>query len=315
MTTNRGCSSELTQDVIDCHPQAVNCRQCSENMCNGEIFPPNRLTCFHSTLECIDENDNCFRNQSENDSNHPCEIYNFRDSCFLYLNENKTATRGCLSDDFFNEFCLKNPQKCKTCQTSNCNHESVIQPPKLKCIKCDSSEDCLWNFDEASAESCESDVYFHEEETCFTFTVSNEKIIRGCTLDSNLCKINNCTYCNGDGCNNQGFVTQTCYKCSSSVDKKCSDELNNVEKISCDEVKFEDRGCYTSKNEDGFMFRGCAAELSSEEKVQCHDNKLNCLICYNGTNCNNLIFNGAENLKINFKIFILAFLFYFMNKI
>lgn len=273
MTTNRGCASEMMQDIVDCHPQAVNCRQCNENLCNGEIFPPNRLSCFHGSEECHDENENCYRDQNENsDLNHPCEVYNFRDSCFLYLNENKTATRGCLSDSFYSEFCTKNPHKCKICQTSNCNSESVIQPAKLSCIKCESSEDredCLWNFDKNYAKPCQNDVYFHEQETCFTFKVSDKRIIRGCTLDQNLCQINNCTLCSGNGCNNGGYANQSCYKCSSVNDKKCIDDLMNVEKSSCDGVKFEDRGCYAIKDKDDFIHRGCIAELSPTERLNC----------------------------------------------
>lgn len=314
MTTNRGCASEMTQDIVDCHPQAVNCRQCSENLCNGEIFPPNRLSCFHGSEECHDENQNCYRDQSENlDLNHPCEIYNFRDSCILYLSENKTATRGCLSDSFFSEFCTKNPQKCKTCQTSNCNSESVIQSPKLSCIMCESSEECLYGFDENFAKPCEHDVFFYEQESCFTFKVSDEKIIRGCTLDQKLCQINNCTYCYENGCNNQGYTSQSCYKCSSENDKKCVDDLVNVKKISCVGVKFEDRGCYALKDENEIIHRGCIAELSNLERIKCNHDENNCVICKNSTNCNSQIFSSGKNREINFKIFIFVILLIFIS--
>lgn len=296
-TTYRGCSSEIQS--IECHPLAVNCKECSDNLCNGEIFPSNRLKCFHEISQCNKSNNNCFRSMDENlNASYPCEMYNFRDSCFSYLTENNTVIRGCLSDTLTSEFCTKNFKRCKICQTSNCNNERIIREPKLSCIKCDNSEKCLWGFDQNEAEKCQSNVYFYEEESCFTLVVSNRSVIRGCTGDTNVCKINNCTICSEtDGCNNENIRKQNCYK---------TDDSSHVSKRGCRGlINYESQGCYTWNN-GSFISRGCISELSMDYRVKCKNDTINCITCI-GQNCNGFS-NKSVEIKINFLLILVSFL-------
>lgn len=305
-TTVRGCSSQIKQE---CPSLSFNCKVCNENLCNGEIFPSNRLTCFHEMTHCRnDDTIECFKTGNEDlNMAHACERYNFRDSCFMYLNENDTVFRGCLSDTKLSEYCIKNSKKCKICQSSNCNNESVIRTPKLSCIKCDSTKhvnDCLWGFNENVAEQCNSNIYFYEEESCFTLVVSNKSIIRGCTADTNICKINNnCSICSQkNGCNNKNILTQSCYK--------LIDDSLHVSKRTCKGlITASDQGCFLWKN-NSVILRGCISELSFENKGLCA-NDSDCKICL-GQNCNSLV-NGYGKTLSNSCLMIFAIVFSFLN--
>lgn len=283
-TTIRGCSSQVKQD---CPPLSVNCKECEESLCNGEIFPSNRLSCFHEIARCQNNTIDCFKNGIDDlNMAYACERYNFRDSCFMYLNENDTVIRGCLSDTI-SEYCIKNSKKCKICQSTNCNNESVIKTAKLSCIKCDSTkhlDDCLWGFDENDAELCNSNIHFFEEESCFTLVVSNISVVRGCTQDTNLCKINDCSKCSTkNGCNNKNVLTQSCFK--------LTNDTPHVTKSVCKGlITANNNGCFIWKN-NNLTIKGCVSELTFENKILC-TNDSNCKICL-GQNCNGYSANGC----------------------
>ncbi|KAG5684539.1 hypothetical protein PVAND_013766 [Polypedilum vanderplanki] len=308
MTTHRGCSSELLElNPPDCPIFSVNCKQCDESLCNGGIFPSTRLSCHH----CQSSTDqNCNAEITDLSISYPCENYNFRDSCYLYLDVNNVTIRGCLSDsNIYTDLCTSNTSHCDICSTPNCNNKSVKRSPSLSCIKCDSSSDpkCLWGFSESSAMPCLRDLYFYEEESCFTFYVSEKTIIRQCTLDSNVCKNNPlCSLCKTNACNIEQKANLYCHECTSDENFACLNELEKVQNVSCQQpVTYENRGCYTWKNNSKNISRGCLSNLSTTKKFQCINDHENCEICVNGQNCNDKLFNGVKIAKFNELLFVI----------
>lgn len=43
LTTHRSC---VKDDQVECSPQSTNCKSCTENNCNGEVFPATRLAWY-----------------------------------------------------------------------------------------------------------------------------------------------------------------------------------------------------------------------------------------------------------------------------
>lgn len=120
-------------DGVECSAQSVNCKQCSDNLCNGEVFPSNRISCY----QCQgNSSDVCYTNLETNtELSYPCENFNFRDSCYTYISKDNMVFRGCLSDQVESmEKCLSDPIRCQSCQTSSCNSESVMKAPDLSCV-------------------------------------------------------------------------------------------------------------------------------------------------------------------------------------
>lgn len=316
-TTHRGCSLEIDDPAVECSPQTVNCKQCSENLCNGGIFPNNRISCYQCRGLPSSE---CSRNVKE-DMIHPCEKFYFRDSCYLIVDKNNVTSRGCLSDsDFFSNLCQANPNECDVCQTSNCNMNSIMRSPTLNCIKCDTSTDpkCLWGFTDGSKTPCTKNVLHYQEESCFIFQVSNTSLIRGCTLDSNVCKLSNsCLICKEDGCNNKKKAEQYCIECSSEENGDCFNQPQNLKNVSCEgNITYEQRGCFTWINELNHVSRGCFSSLTTAKKFKCLNDHEHCEICYQNDNCNTLPKNRCNKLFsniINYLVFIIITLFYNFN--
>lgn len=280
MTTHRGCFKEMLDYVIECFPQSFNCKQCSDNNCNGEVFPANRLLCLH--CEGSNMTGDCYKSIDDyQDLSYPCEIYNFRDSCYLYIDDDNIIQRGCLSDQKeFSERCQIDTEKCMTCQTSNCNFESVMKPPELSCIFCDSfyGSECSWGWTESTARQCSKERLFYEGETCYTVILSEDQVIRGCTLDGNVCRVfDNCDYCETDGCNGANLIQQSCYECFTDDDELCNLYPSRVNNVTCTGlIEYERRGCYTWVDGETKVKRGCFADFSTEQKMQCLSDEDNC---------------------------------------
>lgn len=180
-TTTRGCSSELDDEGIQCSALSINCKECSGHLCNGDIFPSNRLSCFHCEGTSLSE---CYENLTmENNEklSSSCHNYYFRDSCYFYIDDSEVIHRGCMSDDdLYTDLCRNNERKCRTCQEANCNSDAVMRSPSLSCVSCDSanSVECIWGFDKSAAQKCTRDYFYHETETCHTLVVNDETVIR-----------------------------------------------------------------------------------------------------------------------------------------
>lgn len=288
MTTHRGCVKEMLADSIECSPQSVNCKQCSDNNCNGDIFPSNRLSCFH--CEGANSDSECYKKLDDsNELSHPCRTYNFRDSCYFHITDEKVVHRGCMSDATA-EMCLKDPLKCRSCQTSGCNSESVMKAPQLSCISCDTTGgvECNWGWLMSRIAKCKHEIFFYEEESCHVLTVSNQTI-RGCTLDGNVCRVSSrCELCKDDGCNRANTAQDFCYDCSSIDDPKCLREPFHTKNVTCPGIiEYEHRGCFTWIDDDDSVKRGCYSELTADQRTRCSQPGQNCKRCVDEANCNN----------------------------
>ena len=310
MTTHRGCENEMTSDGVECSALSVNCKTCPDNNCNGDIFPPSRLSCHHCSGAHL--NDNCYKSlEGDTEVSYPCEIYNFRDSCYFYIDDQRVIYRGCLSDQV-NEtsLCLKNPDKCLTCQTSNCNDQSVMKAPELTCVTCDTSGgvECNWGWPTTMAAACTKDRYFYEDESCYILPVSDQ-VIRGCTLDGNVCRVSSyCTLCKDDACNRANIQQQFCYECSTEDNKNCGSEPFHTKNVTCEGIiSYEDRGCYTWVDDEKNVKRGCYSDFSFDERSKCQIDNENCERCVDEVNCNKNVKDSSATNSGNVILIILLF--------
>ena len=285
MTTHRGCTSEL--ESTDCSPQTINCRECSGKNCNGEIFPSSRLNCVQCNSSS--KTDDCYI-PSNSTTADICLNYNFRDSCFSYVDSSKKVHRGCLSDNSeYSELCKEDGENCFTCSNQNCNLESIVKKPELSCIICDTmlGDDCSWGFNPLGGMKCKLNRLFNEVETCYSVQISDVTVIRGCTLDGNVCRSSlHCLRCTGNGCNNLNIVKQSCIKCSSENDENCGMYPHLATNYTCEgTVEYDKRGCFMSLNE-GVLTRGCYSDLSFSMQDECTSENENCHRCFED-DCNN----------------------------
>lgn len=314
MTTHRGCSSG---DTTTCSPGTVNCKQSKENLSNGDVFPSNRLSCHHCD-EGVDSTSDCYGSLvGMTNFSYPCEVYNFRDSCYLYVDESKLAYRGCLSDrNNITEACLADSSHCYTCQSSNCNAISVKKEPKLKCMDCDTTNglECLWGLSDSYSMACKKSLFFYETESCFILSSTELGFaIRGCTHDTNVCSRAKCDECSDDNCNRLGILEQVCYDCSSDDEENCWMEPFHTENVTCSkDVQYDRRGCYTWAFENATIRRGCFSDLSLTERISCLQHTDHCKHCVDQGNCNKIqISNVAISVGPTFK-FNLTFVFLLM---
>lgn len=118
---------------------------CSENSCNGNFFPENRITCH----KCVGAN--CL---SANDlpTALPCQRYRADDQCFTYY-FNSVATRGCLSENENLATTCINEILCSKCVGSGCNGRTIEDE---QCIVCDSEVDsnCVSNLNDTMMQIC-----------------------------------------------------------------------------------------------------------------------------------------------------------------
>lgn len=87
--THRRCSREYTDEIIE-FPNGFNV--CTENKCNTDIFPPNRLQCHH----CDGDEQNCdfmlSTSRKELAAQYlPCVIYSAFDKCYAYHSEGRNC--------------------------------------------------------------------------------------------------------------------------------------------------------------------------------------------------------------------------------
>lgn len=306
MTTHRGCYKEMSGDGVECLPQSVNCKQCSDNNCNGEVFPATRLSCFHCDEATAD--DECYNNLEGNtELSFPCEIYNFRDSCYFYIDDDLVVHRGCMSDQVDLDTCLNDPIKCQMCQTSNCNSESVMRDPEISCMTCDTyadGEECNWGWKESLAAKCKKPRFFYEDESCYILTVTNQTL-RGCTLDGNVCKRSlRCNLCGDDACNRINTAEQFCYKCSSDEDENCKLAPETTNNVSCPGViEFAFRGCYTWVDENDSVKRGCYSDFNADDRTKCAASSDSCEVCIDDY-CNSDTKGSASLMTFNFMLVV-----------
>lgn len=303
-TTHRGCFKD---DQVECSPQSINCKSCTENECNGEIFPANRISCYNCEGE--NANSDCYKNLENNtELSYPCETFNFRDSCYLYITDQNIVHRGCMTDPTYPEMCLSDPDRCRTCTTSGCNFESVMKAPTMSCIDCDTTQvpACRWGWSVSMAKKCEQEIFFFEKESCYTLTVSDQTI-RSCTLDGNVCRVSpRCTLCTeGEACNRANTAQQFCYQCSSKSDNNCGPQPFHTKNVTCTGIiPYDHRGCYTWVGEGDVVKRGCYSDFTADDRRNCELDEEKCERCVDESNCNEQQ-KGTAGIKVFSSVLIL----------
>uniref|UniRef100_T1GQZ3 DUF753 domain-containing protein n=1 Tax=Megaselia scalaris TaxID=36166 RepID=T1GQZ3_MEGSC len=173
----RGCTQSAQEKCLD----ENTCKICDGRLCNGEIFPTDRLKCIQCNSTA--QGDEC--SLASEKFSRTCNIYNKEDQCFTYADEKGLLYRGCASDK--NQACTED--NCLKCSGDNCNTNGLQVPNKLKCIKCDSSkgEECEADKIKAEAVTCTGNHNLNERETCFVQKVTSEdnKVTtkRGCFFE------------------------------------------------------------------------------------------------------------------------------------
>lgn len=267
--------------------------ECAESNCNNIIFPENRLLCH----QCDTDVAAC-QTIATGAVGSPCNLYEEEDACYNYLDTNKMV-RGCNSDANFEKCILAGESiNCKDCSTSNCNTDLVLNPPTLKCIKCEADDvACAWGYPQSSGALCTTVLPFLSPitESCYTTQVDN-KVTRGCMLDDEvtLCdESNSCEQCTAEGCNNVNIDNFKCIQCNSAEQASCSNSGNdiNIAATECEgTMEYEKRGCYTMRNDN--VIRGCNSDLDATQYDTCTSND-SCILCNNEPGC-----NGAAALSV-----------------
>lgn len=183
--TIRGCQGDLSLPPgVTCPSDS--CYECSGESCNFQIFPVDRRLCNR----CYSSTD-CERDLSVDTTfQSVCEFYDPQDQCFSVLIQD-IIHRGCLSDSSPGvQHCDEAGEKCIICSGQFCNSVPAYQEASLQCVKC-SAEDpaCEWAYNAGSSVKCDGTVGLGEYETCYIFQDSDEKTVRGCTLeDPSICQ-------------------------------------------------------------------------------------------------------------------------------
>lgn len=271
--------------------------ECNENGCNNKIFPEDRILCHQCDADVA-----ACQTIAAQTIGLPCNLYKDDEVCYNYLETNKMV-RGCTSDANAAKCILTETGiNCKVCSDSNCNTDLVSNPPTLKCIKCEETDEaCAWGYNESEGTLCETTLPFlsPNTESCYTRNVDN-KVTRGCLLDDvvTVCdESNSCNECTTEGCNNENIEKFKCIQCSASVagQESCSNSGSdiNIEATDCEDIMtYAKRGCYIVRFED--VIRGCISELPSDVYTTCSTNSDDtCVLCNNEPGC-----NGAAGLSV-----------------
>lgn len=309
----RGCTQSAQEKCLD----ENTCKVCDGRLCNGEIFPTDRLKCIQ--CKSTAQGDEC--SLASEKFSRTCNIYNKEDQCFTYADERGLLYRGCASDK--NQACTED--NCLKCSGDNCNTNGLQVPNKLKCIKCDSSkgEECEADKIKAEAVTCTGNHNLNERETCFVQKVASEdnKVTtkRGCffelaVADQKSCTDSEtCTQCGIDGCNkvdnfseNRGFK---CYICNSKDQKDCEKEnVPGVDPQTCPTTPNsfnEGPGCFVQRIDKENVIRDCKTSASVHDtkldtcSVDKEEKDKNCIVC-TGDSCNKM---GAPGSASSIKVF------------
>uniref|UniRef100_A0A1B0CVG9 Putative conserved secreted protein n=1 Tax=Lutzomyia longipalpis TaxID=7200 RepID=A0A1B0CVG9_LUTLO len=238
--TIRGCLQDLDGSTSTFCP-SNNCQICSNNNCNSNIFPSDRITCH----QCNDE-ENCYMDMTSiGNVAYPCRNYALDDQCYTVL-EGSVVYRGCLSDRTLEKAtCDAAGDLCYKCSEQGCNSEAVEVPPepteRIWCHQCrgNSTSDCAYHQPWTNSAPCTAELKPGEREKCFVGRYGLDTV-RGCTGDDfpelfgdKFCDVLECLVCNDWHCNYHSRAEQRCVQCSSSIDdgdyrEEC---LNEPEKV------------------------------------------------------------------------------------
>ncbi|XP_055679724.1 uncharacterized protein LOC129787909 isoform X3 [Lutzomyia longipalpis] len=304
--TIRGCLQDLDGSTSTFCP-SNNCQICSNNNCNSNIFPSDRITCH----QCNDE-ENCYMDMTSiGNVAYPCRNYALDDQCYTVL-EGSVVYRGCLSDRTLEKAtCDAAGDLCYKCSEQGCNSEAVEVPPepteRIWCHQCrgNSTSDCAYHQPWTNSAPCTAELKPGEREKCFVGRYGLDTV-RGCTGDDfpelfgdKFCDVLECLVCNDWHCNYHSRAEQRCVQCSSSIDdgdyrEECLNEPEKVYSWYCpvnDYFSIEEKGCYSMRIETfvngkthSYVKRGCKYHM--ERDPRCYDDAdKSCIIC-EGDGCN-----------------------------
>lgn len=212
------------------------CALCSTDLCNGIVYPENRLICHKcTTCDYIQNNANL----------GICPNYQAGDFCYVVVDQvanPETSTveiishRGCASDqDESYAYCLSHPEKCQSCSSIGCNTAGTYSESTLSCYKCDSVTDynCPFAQDGQKSSKCDYNTFLGTAEHCYTYTKPNGEISRGCVLELSAeseirqkCEANDeqCQKCTGSECNQASTEEDygKCVLCDGYTDPNCA---------------------------------------------------------------------------------------------
>lgn len=197
--------------------------------------------------------------------------------------------------------CEQNPERCSICDYSGCNYDYILRNPRIWCVQCDRTPDCMWSF-RTPTKSCNNQVAFYETESCYQHLYPNGlSAKRGCTLDDpELCQQggDSCQTCSSYFCNGATYLTQKCIRCTSTDSELCEERADQIEGDTCIvDPTHAQRGCYSFRDELGTVFRGCYFDMEVEWADNCTTTyKDRCTRCY-GLNCNTNYQGGGDSLN------------------
>jgi hypothetical protein len=116
------------------------CEVCGTDGCNSNLFPKNRLSCFHcNTAPC---------NTQESVKSAICPFYKDDDKCVAFQNNGTIESLACQSSLSESDVYLcdydetLDGRSCKRCSGSNCNDAAFYQSA-ANCLQCNSSTNKL----------------------------------------------------------------------------------------------------------------------------------------------------------------------------
>lgn len=202
-------------------------------------------------------------------------------------------------DNLNRDYCIQNYAQCNFCKNRACNSNHVEFEEKISCVKCtpDENSNCNVIDETATATECAQTAVGYKD-MCYTLQKGGVSH-RGCLYEAPneiFVECENpfseaCVTCNQTNCNRIPIVNEDlelnpfhqvvredfCYKCDSSVDPNCINQLNNSMIEKCDSTG-EGLGCYHMITEAGVK-RGCVQDLEKNLKKKCLANDDTCKIC------------------------------------
>lgn len=231
--TRRGCANEISNST-HCGSSDETCLTCSDDHCNGIVFPTNnRLLC----IKCL--GDDCTQG---NTLNEYCEKVHPDERCVTVFDSgNAVIERGCSSTVQNSAICSSESNSfCLKCNFSSCNIATSTSETFF-CVSCSSEQDhnCVTSPNTTEIVACSTN-------SCYSRLLENDgtgqQIERGCGEKVTLCTTDNCQACSGERCNSENFPSNrhSCYSCFGD---QCA--LGHLHEKLCSTYNDQNKECVT----------------------------------------------------------------------
>lgn len=162
---HRGCASDYTNDRNECTAVGQKCVLCDETGCNtAPAISRSALSC----IQCLNINEGCAwgHAMSRSAGCAPDVIFPSVESCYTYIYDDGTVTRGCTLDN--QSLCNEDDERCRRCGGNGCNAQNVITQ-SCKVCRSDTSgqERCGEETVDGFDQSCGSIVEY-ENRGCYS---------------------------------------------------------------------------------------------------------------------------------------------------